>query len=69
MRSSFYQYSLADLQQLFADHNLAPSGPGLLFNWHYKKRKVTLKSVFDFWVTPILFFGLENSGHCKAISF
>ena len=39
MRSSFYQYSLADLQQLFADHNLAPSGPGLLFNWHYKKRK------------------------------
>ena len=29
-----------------------PDSPGL--SWHYKKRKVTLKSVFDFWVT--LFF-------------
>ena len=38
IKSSFYQYSLTDLKALFAAHDLAPSGPGLLFNWHYKKR-------------------------------
>lgn len=39
MKPSFYQYNLQELQELFALHELAPSGPGLLFNWHYKKRK------------------------------
>ncbi len=39
MNSSFYQHSLTDLQELFASHDLPPSGPGLLFNWHYKKRR------------------------------
>lgn len=39
MKPSFYQYSLTELQSLFASHDLPPSGPGLLFNWHYKKRK------------------------------
>jgi 23S rRNA (adenine2503-C2)-methyltransferase len=39
MKTSFYQYSLADLEALFGAHDLAPSGPGLLFNWHYKKRQ------------------------------
>lgn len=40
MKTSFYQYTLTELQRLFAEHQLPPSGPGLLFNWHYKKRKV-----------------------------
>lgn len=39
MKPSFYQYSLEDLQRIFAQHDLPPSGPSLLFNWHYKKRK------------------------------
>jgi 23S rRNA (adenine2503-C2)-methyltransferase len=39
MKTSFYQYTLSELHSLFSEHNLAPSGPGLLFNWHYKKRK------------------------------
>jgi 23S rRNA (adenine2503-C2)-methyltransferase len=39
MKSSFYDYSLQDLKNLFLEENLPPAGPGLLFNWHYKKRK------------------------------
>ena len=39
MKPSFYQYPLQELESLFLDHGLHPSGPGLLFNWHYKKRK------------------------------
>lgn len=38
MKNSFYQYTLAELRALFEAHNLPPSGPGKLFNWHYKKR-------------------------------
>ncbi len=37
-RPSFYQFTLKELQDLFAAHSLPPSGPALLFNWHYKKR-------------------------------
>ncbi len=39
MKPSFYGLSLTDLETLFTEHQLPPSGPGLLFNWHYKKRK------------------------------
>lgn len=35
---SFYQYTLEELQELFKTHDLPPTGPALLFNWHYKKR-------------------------------
>ncbi len=38
-KSSFYQFTLPALKELFATHDLPPSGPGLLYNWHYKKRK------------------------------
>ncbi len=41
MKSSFYQYTLPELKALFAQKSLPPSGPGLMFNWHYKKRKTT----------------------------
>lgn len=40
MKTSFYQYSLSDLKTLFDQNGLPPSGPGLLYNWHYKKRKI-----------------------------
>ncbi|MFZ4713214.1 MAG: 23S rRNA (adenine(2503)-C(2))-methyltransferase RlmN [Bacteriovoracaceae bacterium] len=40
MKTSFYQYTLPQLESLFDQHDLAPSGPGLMFNWHYKKRKL-----------------------------
>lgn len=40
MKTSFYQYSLSDLKTLFEHNGLPPSGPGLLYNWHYKKRKI-----------------------------
>lgn len=39
LKTSFYQHSLADLQELFQKQDLPPSGPGLLYNWHYKKGK------------------------------
>lgn len=39
MKTSFYQYPLSELQELFRVHGLPATGPGLLFNWHYKKRK------------------------------
>lgn len=39
MKPSFYQYSLQDLHAIFNANQLPESGPGLLFNWHYKKRK------------------------------
>jgi 23S rRNA (adenine2503-C2)-methyltransferase len=38
-KTSFYAYSLADLEALFAEKGLPPSGPKLLYNWHYKKKK------------------------------
>lgn len=39
MKTSFYQHSLAELQVLFAQARLHASGPGKLFNWHYKQRR------------------------------
>jgi 23S rRNA (adenine2503-C2)-methyltransferase len=41
MKTSFYQYSLADLEEIFLQNGLPRSGPGLLYNWHYKKRNKT----------------------------
>lgn len=40
MKTSFYQHTLPDLQALFAEVGLPLSGPGLLFNWHYKKKQI-----------------------------
>lgn len=39
VRTSFYRYDLEELQELFKQHELPETGPRLLFNWHYKKRK------------------------------
>lgn len=39
MRTSFYQYSLDDLYQIFEEHDLHSSGVSRLYNWHYKKKK------------------------------
>lgn len=36
--SSFYQYSLAELEALFSENKLPASGPKLLYNWHHKKK-------------------------------
>jgi 23S rRNA (adenine2503-C2)-methyltransferase len=41
MKPSFYQYSLPELEQLFLQNGLPPSGPSLLYNWHYKKKNIT----------------------------
>ncbi len=38
LKTSFYQFTLKELQELFATYGLPPSGPSLLYNWHYKKR-------------------------------
>lgn len=37
IRTSFYQYTLSELQSLFERNALSPSAAGKLFNWHYKK--------------------------------
>jgi 23S rRNA (adenine2503-C2)-methyltransferase len=39
MKSSFYQYTLPELQTLFKSHELTSTGASKLFNWHYKQRK------------------------------
>jgi 23S rRNA (adenine2503-C2)-methyltransferase len=38
-KPSFYQFTLEELQNLFLEAKLPPSGPALLYNWHYKKRQ------------------------------
>ena len=38
-KTSFYRYTLPELQEIFRGHELPLSGPALLFNWHYKKKK------------------------------
>lgn len=40
-KKSFYQFTLEELQALFNANDLPPTGPALLFNWHYKKRMKT----------------------------
>jgi 23S rRNA (adenine2503-C2)-methyltransferase len=40
MKPSFYQYTLPELEALFAERALPPSGPSLLYNWHYKKKRI-----------------------------
>ena len=40
MRTSFYQFTLPALQELFKNNNLTSSGAGKLFNWHYKQRRL-----------------------------
>jgi len=42
MKSSFYQYTLPELQALFAAHGLPPTGPARLFNWYYKQRRTEM---------------------------
>lgn len=36
---SFYRYDLPELQELFREQGLPATGPALLFNWHYKKKR------------------------------
>lgn len=38
MRTSFYQYSYKDLQELCATHGLVPASAQHLYNWYYKKK-------------------------------
>jgi 23S rRNA (adenine2503-C2)-methyltransferase len=45
-KSSFYQYTLPELRELFKTQSLPDSGPALLYNWHYKKRQ-TKKCTVD----------------------
>jgi 23S rRNA (adenine2503-C2)-methyltransferase len=40
-KRSFYQLTLNELQNLFIEEKLPPSGPALLYNWHHKKRMVS----------------------------
>lgn len=39
MKSSFYQFTLADLKSHLETNGLSPSAAGKLFNWHYKKNR------------------------------
>ncbi len=40
MKTSFFQYTLPELEVLFKENNLVPGLPGKLFNWHYKLQNV-----------------------------
>ena len=35
----FYSLNLTELETIFSENNLPPSGPALLYNWHYKKNR------------------------------
>lgn len=37
-KNSFYQYNYNDLQTIFKENGLSPSGLDLLFTWHYNKK-------------------------------
>ncbi len=50
MQASFYQYSFENLKQYLVDHGCKADQARLLFNWHYKKNKIT----------PCEIFGLSN---------
>ncbi len=39
MKTSFYNYTLSELQGLFQSRELSLSAAGKLFNWHYKQRR------------------------------
>jgi len=41
MKTSFYQYSFNSLYKILEDNGLSPSGASLLYNWHYKQKKIT----------------------------
>jgi 23S rRNA (adenine2503-C2)-methyltransferase len=38
VKTSFYRYTLPELQNLFDSEGLPTSGPSLLYNWHHKKK-------------------------------
>jgi 23S rRNA (adenine2503-C2)-methyltransferase len=40
-KTSFYQYTLLELQDLFESNHLPKSGPLLLYNWHHKKKNIS----------------------------
>ena len=70
MKTSFYSHSLEDLQRIFAENNLPESGPGLLFNWHYKKRKTeacekNLAKVSRAFVAENFIFDLPKISHTQ----
>jgi 23S rRNA (adenine2503-C2)-methyltransferase len=65
-KTSFYRYTLLELQALFASHGLPKSGPELLYNWHYKKKNISpchtdlakvsidfIEKTFDFYLPKI----------------
>ncbi len=41
MKNSFYQYTYLELMTMLELNALSSSGASLLFNWHYKKKKLT----------------------------
>lgn len=40
MKTSFYQYNFEALTNLLIENDLSPSGATLLYNWHYKQKKL-----------------------------
>lgn len=40
-KNSFYKFTLEELEDFFKKNQLPSSGPKLLYNWHYKKKKIT----------------------------
>lgn len=66
MKPSFYSHTLPELQALFQEHNLPASGPGLMYNWHYKKRKAEACTI-DLAKKSIAFVAENLSFHLPTI--
>lgn len=40
MKPSFYQYTFSELTKILLDNKLSVSGASLLYNWHYKQKRI-----------------------------
>lgn len=40
MKTSFYQYKFSELTELLITNDLSASGATLLYNWHYKQKRI-----------------------------
>lgn len=78
-RIPFYRFTLPELQELFNSKGLPSSGPSLLYNWHFKKKKsepcITdlakisrdfVKEFFDFYLPEV---DLVKESQDKTVKF
>jgi 23S rRNA (adenine2503-C2)-methyltransferase len=80
MKASFYNFTLSELETLFAAHDLSSTVPGKLFNWHYKKSQnlpctKDISRIAQAWISENLSFDLpeidliQTTGGDRTVKF